>query len=168
MRRTLARGRGANGRDSGAPKGGRGHTDGVQTALQLAALCAFAFAQPLYDLLGQHPTYFVARGAQPIDLALFVLGLSFAVPALVVAPVLLVQWLAPRAGAALAFVVEALLAACIALPLVNELTDLPGVGGLPGSGGALACGVALALGTGFAFGRFINFPVAVLRGLRFD
>lgn len=45
-----------------------------------AALAAFAFAQPLYDLLGQNPAFLTAHYAQPVDIALIVLSISIAVP----------------------------------------------------------------------------------------
>ena len=55
-------------------------------AVHLWTLSAFAFAQPLYDLLGKNFTFFVARGSQPVDSLIFVFGLSIGLPALIIVP----------------------------------------------------------------------------------
>lgn len=50
-----------------------------------SALFALAVAQPVLDLLGGSPAFFVARGAPPADVVLLVLGLCAGVPALLLA-----------------------------------------------------------------------------------
>ena len=49
---------------------------GVGATCHLAVLWAFAVAQPVYDLLGRNPTFFVAHRAGPADLVLFALVVS--------------------------------------------------------------------------------------------
>ena len=49
-------------------------------SLRIAALCSFAVAQPLYDVLGEHAQFFISRGSGPIDVAFFILAISVGVP----------------------------------------------------------------------------------------
>ena len=64
----------------------------------LAALSAFALAQPLFDLLQDNPEFFAARGSTGFDIISFSLLLVLVPPALLLAIELLVG-LASRAGA---------------------------------------------------------------------
>ncbi len=49
-------------------------------ALHVITLCGFALAQPLYDLLGRNPEFFIAHQAQPIDLLLLTALVSLVIP----------------------------------------------------------------------------------------
>ena len=49
-------------------------------ALELAVLCAFALAQPLFDLLGRNPEFFAVRGSPGADIVLFAAGLVLLPP----------------------------------------------------------------------------------------
>lgn len=49
-------------------------------ALHIFVLSGFAFAQPLYDIIGQYPTYLVAHKVGPKELVLLVLLLSIGLP----------------------------------------------------------------------------------------
>ena len=49
-------------------------------ALHVVVLFSFAVAQPLYDLLGRHPQFFVSRGSESVDVALFVGAVSLGLP----------------------------------------------------------------------------------------
>src|SRR6478752_1304689 len=49
-------------------------------ALHLFALCSFALAQPLYDLLGQNVEFFVAHRASGIDVLVVGAIISFGLP----------------------------------------------------------------------------------------
>ena len=66
---------------------GLGPPDGPPSALwsllHLGALCSFALAQPLFDLLGNTPEFFAARGSTSFDIV------SFSVLVLVLPPLLL-------------------------------------------------------------------------------
>jgi hypothetical protein len=48
-------------------------------ALHLAVLCAFAFVQPLLDILGRNPTFFVVRDSSQREIVVFALALEGAV-----------------------------------------------------------------------------------------
>jgi hypothetical protein len=82
--------------------------------LSLATVGAFAFGQPLLDLLGRNPDYFIARGLTSWDVILFplvVLGL----PLLLSIPLLAMRWIGPRtAGLAHAVVIGALFTMLVA------------------------------------------------------
>jgi hypothetical protein len=60
-------------------------------------LAAFAIAQPLFDLLGRNPTYFVAHSALGRDIVVFAMLLTFVVPAILILLLLmagcLTRWL---------------------------------------------------------------------------
>ena len=47
----------------------------------LAALSAFAVAQPLFDLLGESPDFFAVRGSSRWDIVLFALAVVLVPPA---------------------------------------------------------------------------------------
>ncbi len=89
--------------------------------LHLAALWAFAFAQPLFDLLGREPQFFVARGNTAADIVLYALAFTVVPPGLMA----LVVWLAgrvrPALGDALQLVLVAVLVAAILLPPAGDL-----------------------------------------------
>jgi Sulfatase len=54
-------------------------------ALHLAVLSSFAFAQPLFDLLGRTPEFFAVRGATPTEIVVFALALVLVPPLVLVA-----------------------------------------------------------------------------------
>src|SRR5215212_4259611 len=51
----------------------------------LAALCALAFTQPLFDILGKNPAFFAVRGSSSSEIVLFALALTLLPPLLLVA-----------------------------------------------------------------------------------
>ena len=102
-------------------------------------LTSFAFAQPLFDLLGQNPEFFTARNATPADIILFAVVLTLALPAAFLAVELVVGLVSGRARAVLHLVFVGALAALIALHLANRLAN--------GAGYAL---VSIAAVTGLA------------------
>lgn len=67
--------------------------------LQLMALWGMAVAQPLYDILGQNPEFFVVRRSSALELTLLTLTLSFFIPLVLVAMMLLVRRVFPRIAA---------------------------------------------------------------------
>jgi hypothetical protein len=82
--------------------------------LSLATVGAFAISQPLLDLLGRNPEFFIARGFTPLDVMIFplVMMLPLAVLAL---PVLALRWVGPTsAGVAHAAVLGVLFTMLIA------------------------------------------------------
>ncbi len=66
--------------------------------LHLAAACGFGVAQPLYDLLGPRPAFFVAHHLGWLDALLLSLLLSIGLPATLWAAVAAAGWLSPVAA----------------------------------------------------------------------
>jgi hypothetical protein len=109
-------------------------------------LTGLALAQPLFSLLGENPTFFVAHGAGRAEVIAFAL-LAVVVPAAALTGiVLLVRALSPRAGSVVMAGVVGLLGAIAVLAAVEAANDANGV----------AYAVALLLGAvllGLAYHR---------------
>ena len=105
--------------------------------LHLGVLWAFAVVQPLLDLLGDNPDFFVARGNTRGDIVLLAVGLTLVPPLLMLALEALAGLIRRelRDGLHLAFV--GALAAAIALQALGELAEGPA---------ALLIAAAVALG----------------------
>jgi len=107
--------------------------------LQLAALCAFAFTQPVLDVFGRSPETFVFRGAGPLTLAAFAIVLA------VVPPVALFAVAVPArlAGATVRAWAHGgtvwVLVSLVAFQVLKRTASLPG---------AVAAGTAVAVGAG--------------------
>ena len=110
-------------------------------ALHLAVLWAFAVAQPLFDLLGDAPEFFVARGNTRWDIIVLALTVTFVPPLLLV----LVE--------ALVGLVSALLREALHLAFVGVLLGAFLLQLLDGTGAPAGLLVALALAGG-ALGAF--------------
>ncbi|MGH2945584.1 MAG: sulfatase-like hydrolase/transferase [Solirubrobacteraceae bacterium] len=108
--------------------------------LHLAALWAFAFVQPLLDLLGRQAQFFVARGNTSGDIVVLALAIALVPPAIMGTAVWLVGRARPALGWGLQLALVGVLAAAMVLPPAGEL--------LSGSVAALA--VAALLGAGAA------------------
>ena len=94
-------------------------------ALELAVLCAFAVAQPLFDLLGSNPEFFAVRGSPSSDIVLFAVGLVLLPPLVLAGAEALVGLAGPRARVAAHAVLVALLGALIAIQVVKRIGALP-------------------------------------------
>lgn len=93
------------------------------TALQLFGLTGLALAQPLFSLLGENPTFFVAHGAGQLEVIAFALLVIF-VPAVVLTGlVLLVQAVAPRAATVVMAGVVGLLATVALFSVIDAVND---------------------------------------------
>jgi hypothetical protein len=125
-------------------------TERTAAALHLFVLAAFAVAQPLYDLLGKSPEFFVARHAQPVDILLLVGVLSAGGPTFLVG----VAWGVGRVAPAARGFVQGLFVAggatLCALPALITIKAMPDIA-------ILAC--AILLGAAFAFGYIRFHPV---------
>ena len=66
----------------------------------LAVLCAFALAQPLFDLLKDNPEFFAARGSTGFDIISFSVLLVLVPPLLLLAIELLAGLAGPASAAA--------------------------------------------------------------------
>lgn len=91
-------------------------------ALHLFALCGFAVAQPLFDLLGQNAEFFVAHRSDALDVLLLVLAVSVLLPAILTAFERLTLWIGPNVQRGIHLILVGLLVALIALPIVNRLS----------------------------------------------
>ena len=91
-----------------------GSSPWLTVPLSLAAVGAFALAQPVLDLLGRNPEFFIARGFTAIDVLLFP-AVLLVLPALLSLPVLALRWIGPRtAGIGHAVVIGALFSLFVA------------------------------------------------------
>jgi hypothetical protein len=118
-------------------------------ALHLGALWAFAFVQPLFDVLGRQAQFFVARGNTAADIVVFALVFTLLPPALLAAVVWVAGRIRPALEESLQAVLVGLLVAAIVLPPLGHV--------LGGSG--LAVAVALLIGAG-ASALYVRVAVA--------
>ncbi|MBW3593260.1 MAG: hypothetical protein KY396_06175, partial [Actinobacteria bacterium] len=111
-------------------------------ALHLVVLWAFAVAQPLFDLLGDTPEFFVVRGSTTLDIVAFGLALVLVPPLLLLTLELAAGLAHRRAPVALHLLFVALLAALVAM---QALKRIDGAGSALVFVGAAAIGAAAAL-----------------------
>ena len=129
-----------------------GHTDDVvsaapgdglgRRALELAVLCGFAFAQPLFDLLGRNPEFFAVRGSPSGDIVLFAFALVLLPPLLLTGVEALAGLAGRKARDVVHAVLVAFLGALIAIQVVKRVGALPA---------ALDLALAIAAGLGLAW-----------------
>jgi hypothetical protein len=116
-------------------------------ALHLLMLVGVGVAQPLYDLLGRNPSFFVAHSATTLDLVLFVAIVSFALPAGLWLAQSVLTLVAKRFGSAIYLVLVAALFALIAVIPVKLL--------FPSTGTAVVVtAIVISLAATFAYHRF--------------
>ncbi|MDX2167429.1 MAG: sulfatase-like hydrolase/transferase [Deltaproteobacteria bacterium] len=106
-------------------------------ALHLFALSGFAVAQPLYDLLGRYPTFFVAHGAAPATIVGFALAFAVLPPLLPIAFTTVARLFGPRAWWAAQLLCVSGLVGLTVLPPLHRAVALPP---------SLALGVAAVAG----------------------
>jgi hypothetical protein len=98
----------------------------IERGAHLAALCAFAVAQPIFHLLGPHPEFFTTRGWSGGALVLFAVALAV-VPPLVL---LGIEWFAGLLSEALAsalhLTILTVLVAAVALQVIDVEAPLAG------------------------------------------
>jgi hypothetical protein len=111
-------------------------------ALHLAALWAFAFVQPLFDLLSHNADFFIARGNTAGDIVRFAVALVVVPPALLVAVEGLAGLVSRGARAGLHLVLVAMLSGAFALELLERVVPGRAAVLLPAAGLA---GAAFAL-----------------------
>ncbi|MEA2418452.1 MAG: hypothetical protein QOE60_658, partial [Thermoleophilaceae bacterium] len=115
---------------------GRRHGELAIAGVHLAVLWAFAIAQPLLDLLGDAPEFFVARGNTRADIVLLALALTFVPPLGLVLAEGLAGLVSERLRQALHLVFVVVLLAALLLQLLDD------------AGGPAALPIALALAGG--------------------
>ncbi len=120
-------------------------------ALHVAVLVAFAFSQPLFDLLARHPSFLIAHEIGGLELALLAAALGLGLPLALGLAASTLAALAGRAGGGLHAALVALLFGALGLPVLDRAGVAPG---------ALALALAAALGAAAAL------ALARLRALR--
>ncbi|HMU25978.1 MAG TPA: sulfatase-like hydrolase/transferase [Solirubrobacterales bacterium] len=123
-------------------------------AAHLAALWALTFAQPMLDLLGENPDFFVARGNSSGQIILYALVLTFAVPLVCLAIEALVRLASRDAQWYLHLFLVGLFGACFVLQLIKNHLDWP-------AGILIAISIGLAVAGVFIYSRW-RFPQAFM------
>ncbi|MEK6278605.1 MAG: sulfatase-like hydrolase/transferase [Actinomycetota bacterium] len=103
----------------------RGRPSLLAGAGHLAALWALAFAQPLFDLLGRNPDFFVARGNGGDEIVAFAIIFTLGPPLAMLAAEAAVARLWPQGCWPLHLGLVGLLCAALALQLLQELASGP-------------------------------------------
>ena len=123
----------------------------------LAALWALAFAEPLFDLLGRNPDFFVARGNDATDILAFAFAFTLLPPLAMLGAEALAQRLGGNWRWPLHLSLVTLLVAAIALQFLNEITAGPG-----GVLIALALAIGALAALAYARTRFLRAVADVL------
>jgi len=118
----------------------------LRNGIHLAVLSALGVAQPVLDILGKNPAFFVVRGSSDTEIVLFALALTFGPALILVAIEALVGLLSRQVAAALHLVFVGALSALLALYIVTRLGLLDGPVAIAA---ALIAGAAAA----FVYGR---------------
>jgi hypothetical protein len=111
----------------------------------LAALWAITFVQPLLDLLGKNPDFFVARGNSPGDILILAIGFTLFPPLVMLA----IEWIAKLIGPRVYYAVHFLffwgIATFLFIGIESNFFEGPTI---------LLVGLALILGALFAYAVF--------------
>ncbi|HJR19743.1 MAG TPA: sulfatase-like hydrolase/transferase [Actinomycetota bacterium] len=97
---------------------------GWDVALSILVAFNFAVAQPILDLTGKFPQFFLARRSPRSDLVLLAVGLAIAIPAVLALVVLLVRLAGRRIGTGMHVLVVGGLTASLALQLLARTPGL--------------------------------------------
>ena len=92
--------------------------------LHIFTLCAFAIAQPLYDLLGKNAEFFPVRNHGTGDILLLVLTLSILIPAGLTLLLNLIRLLSRKAFVLVHFISLVILASLILFPIFKNAANL--------------------------------------------
>lgn len=98
----------------------------LKNGLHLAVLSALALAEPLFDVLGRNPTFFVVRGSTTSEIVLFAVVLIFVPPIVLLLAELGARALSPALAHAVHLVFVGALAALLALYVFTETGSLDG------------------------------------------
>jgi hypothetical protein len=90
-------------------------------AAHIAALCGFAISQPLFNLLGKYPEFFVVRGSPRRDIVVFALAATLLPPAILIAIELVATLIDRRLRTAVHLVFVCGLVTLIGLQAVKHL-----------------------------------------------
>jgi hypothetical protein len=143
--------------DQGAGDSTPGRPSLLLGSAHLAALWALAFAEPLFDLLGRNPDFFVARGNSGSDIVAFAFIFSLLPPLAMLAVEAIAIQIDRGLRWALHLALVALLSAAIALQVLKHLADGPA-----GVLIVLSIGLGCLLAAGYARTRFLRSVADVL------
>jgi len=115
---------------------------GSRWAVQLAGLCAFAIAQPVFDVLNRHPEFFIAHDVSPADLTGITVVIFLVPPVLLFSIERVVSLADTRSGRMLQSGFVALLVAIVTSQLALRALGLGEREGLALAG---SCGLLVAL-----------------------
>ncbi|MSO78360.1 MAG: hypothetical protein EXQ79_01995 [Acidimicrobiia bacterium] len=93
-------------------------------AAQLFGLCGFAIAQPLFDLLGRNPTFFVAHDVDGMNLITFALVALIAPPLVLFAALTIARFVSTTAARVVRAVLVGFLVALTLLPVLHRAMGL--------------------------------------------
>jgi len=93
-------------------------------AAQLFGLCGFAIAQPLFDLLGKNPTFFVAHDVDGINLVTFALVVLLAAPLVLFAVLTVARLVSTTAARVTRSVLVGFLVGLTVLPVFQRAVGL--------------------------------------------
>lgn len=110
---------------------------GWDVALSIVVAFNFAVAQPILDLTGKFPQFFLARRSPRIDLVLLAFGLAIAIPGVVALVVWGVRTVSRRLGAGLHVIVVGGLIGSLAMQLLERMPGLENAATLVLVGGAV-------------------------------
>jgi hypothetical protein len=102
----------------------------LRNGAHLAALSAFALAQPLLDILGKNAAFFAVRGSSSTQIVLFALVVTFALPAVLLAAEVAACLVSRPLASALHLLFVAGLSAVVVLHVLTKSDSLSGVGAL--------------------------------------
>lgn len=91
----------------------------------LAAVWSLAFVQPLLDLLGRTPEFFIARGNGPGDILILAIGFTLVPPLLLLAVEAVVARMLPRAYRPLHLSLMAVISAFLFIEIISRVIDGP-------------------------------------------
>ncbi|MEX2554733.1 MAG: sulfatase-like hydrolase/transferase [Actinomycetota bacterium] len=101
---------------------------GLDIALSILVAFNFAVAQPILDLTGRFPQFFLARRSPRVDLFLLAFGLAILVPAVVASFVWVAGLIHERLGTALHILVVGGLAGTLAIQILERVPALRNLG----------------------------------------
>ncbi len=127
---------------------GLGSTHPLVVVASIAGVGGFAFGQPLLDLLGRNPEFFIARRFPALDMAVMTV-LLLVMPALLALPVLALRLMSPAIAGGLHLVVLAALGTVVAATIFNAV-GLDGWTTARFVGVAIWCGLVVA----YLYGSF--------------
>jgi len=93
----------------------------VRAGAHIAGLWALAVAQPLFDLLGRAPEFFVAHRVDAFDRVILAASLAFLVPAVILGALVIIAWFSARLAHVLAAASIGFLAGLLSAQLAYRL-----------------------------------------------